>query len=93
MFESQIQERAYNTALLNLELPFSFCAVAISLVDCYKFTVCQFPFPTFWGIYAHAQTVYTRPSSPPTLIIADDLGIRLVLGPTVTVIVCSNANH
>ena len=37
----------------------------------------QFPFPYFWGKFAHAQTVYTRMSFLPTLIIADGLGTRL----------------
>lgn len=54
------------------------------LVDSYTFTIsilaCQIPFPTFRGTFALAeQTVYTRLSAPPTLIIADSLGTRLTM--------------
>ena len=77
-----MHERVYDTALLYLELPSSISAVAISLVDFYNFTesirTCQFPFPTFWGIYVFVRTVYTRPSFPPTLIMADGLWVRLL---------------
>ena len=36
--------------------------------------LCQFLFPTCRGIFAQAHAVYTRPSFPPTVIIANGLG-------------------
>ena len=84
LFETYIRERVYNTALLYVELPSFVCAVALSLVDFHNFTEytnVSVSVPNFMEnirMRMRGQCIPGRPSFPPTLIMADGLGVSLL---------------